>query len=85
MGGELKGLSKLTSDVRDELIYELKEKAATLGANAVVGLRWGEEDLLMLQRRRLIGEVVQSRRRPLQALSWLKARTSTFTFKLRLC
>ena len=41
MGGELKGLSKLTSDVRDELIYELKEKAATLGANAVVGLRWG--------------------------------------------
>ena len=40
MGGELKGLSKLTSDVRDELIYELKEKAATLGANAVVGLRW---------------------------------------------
>ena len=43
MGGELKGLSKLTSDVRDELIYELKEKAATLGANAVVGLRWGRE------------------------------------------
>ena len=41
VGGELKGLSKLTSDVRDELIYELKEKAATLGANAVVGLRWG--------------------------------------------
>ena len=40
VGGELKGLSKLTSDVRDELIYELKEKAATLGANAVVGLRW---------------------------------------------
>ena len=35
-------MSKLTSDVRDELIYELKEKAATLGANAVVGLRWGK-------------------------------------------
>ena len=49
MGGELKGLSKLTSDVRDELIYELKEKAATLGANAVVGLRWEEEDLYLLQ------------------------------------
>ena len=72
MGGELKGLSKLTSDVRDELIYELKEKAATLGANAVVGLRWGRRIyyLLMLQRRRLIGEVVQSRRRPLLAFSW---------------
>ena len=39
IGGEIKGLSKLTADVRDELIYELKEKAAILGANAIVGLR----------------------------------------------
>ena len=39
VGGEIKGLSKLTSDVRDELIQELKEKAAELGANAVIGLR----------------------------------------------
>jgi len=38
-GGEIKGLTKLTSDVREELIQELKEKAANLGANAVVGLR----------------------------------------------
>ena len=39
VGGEIKGLSKLTSDVRDELIQELKEKAAELGANAVIGVR----------------------------------------------
>ena len=39
VGGEIKGLSKLTSDVRDELIQELKEKAAELGANAIIGLR----------------------------------------------
>ena len=30
---------------------------------------------------RLIGEVVQSRRRPLLLLSWLKVPTSAFTFK----
>merc|ERR1712083_467186 len=39
VGGEIKGLSKLTSDLRDELLWELKEKAATARANAVVGLR----------------------------------------------
>ena len=39
VGGEIKGLSKLTSDVRDELIQELKGKAAELGANAIIGLR----------------------------------------------
>ena len=37
--GEVKGLSKLTSDVWDERLWELKEKAANIGANAVVGLR----------------------------------------------
>ena len=40
VGGEIKGMSKLTSDLRDELLWELKEKAANLGANAVVGLRY---------------------------------------------
>ena len=39
VGGEIKGMSKLTSDLRDELLWELKEKAANIGANAVVGLR----------------------------------------------
>ena len=39
VGGEIKGLSKLTSDIRDELLWEIKEKAANIGANAVVGLR----------------------------------------------
>ena len=42
VGGEIKGLSKLTSDVRNELIWELKEKAANDGANAIVGLRYQE-------------------------------------------
>ena len=40
VGGEIKGLSKLTKDVREELLQELREKAAELGANAVVGLRY---------------------------------------------
>merc|ERR1712066_437129 len=39
VGGEIKGLSKLTRDVREELINELKETAAEMGANAIVGLR----------------------------------------------
>merc|ERR1712025_1157634 len=39
VGGEIKGLSKLTSDVREELIAEIKQKAAQVGANAVVGIR----------------------------------------------
>merc|ERR1712038_1508939 len=38
-GGEVKGLSMLTSDLREELLQELKEKAAQAGANAIVGLR----------------------------------------------
>merc|ERR1712227_902805 len=29
----------MSSDIRDELIWELKEKAANIGANAIVGLR----------------------------------------------
>merc|ERR1712111_341689 len=39
VGGETKGLSKLTAAVRDELLWEMKEKAVELGANAVIGLR----------------------------------------------
>merc|ERR1712037_621251 len=31
VGGEIKGLSKLTSDVREELLVEIKQKAAELG------------------------------------------------------
>merc|ERR1712179_114339 len=39
VGGEVKGLSMLTSDLREELLQELKEKATQAGANAIVGLR----------------------------------------------
>ena len=39
VGGELKGMSKLTRTTRDELIAEAKEKAKELGANAITGLR----------------------------------------------
>merc|ERR1712192_45583 len=39
VGGEIKGLSKLTADIREELLWELKEKAVEAGANAIVGLR----------------------------------------------
>ena len=35
----IKGLSKLTSDIREELLLELREKAVQAGANAIVGLR----------------------------------------------
>ena len=38
VGGEVEGLTKLTSDTREELVWELKERAARLGANAVLGL-----------------------------------------------
>ena len=40
VGGEVKGLSKLTMDIREELLWELREKAVNLGANAIVGLRY---------------------------------------------
>jgi uncharacterized protein YbjQ (UPF0145 family) len=39
VGGEIKGLSKLTADIREELLLELREKAVQAGANAIVGLR----------------------------------------------
>merc|ERR1712059_22233 len=39
VGGELKGLSKLTQTIREELLYEIKEKAVEMGANAVIGIR----------------------------------------------
>ena len=38
VGGEVEGLTKLTGDTREELVWELKERAARLGANAVLGL-----------------------------------------------
>ena len=40
VGGEVKGLTKLTKDTRQELIEEAKEKAAEMGANAVCGIRF---------------------------------------------
>ena len=39
VGGEIKGLTKLTADIREELLWELREKAVQAGANAIVGLR----------------------------------------------
>ena len=40
VGGELKGLSKLTKDTRNELMEEAIEKAQDLGANALCGVRF---------------------------------------------
>ena len=40
VGGELKGLSKLTKDTRKELMEDAQEKAAELGANALCGVRF---------------------------------------------
>ncbi len=39
VGGELKGLTKLTRDTRNELIEGASEQALALGANAITGLR----------------------------------------------
>ena len=39
VGGEIKGMTKLRSELREELLSELKEKAENIFANAVVGLR----------------------------------------------
>merc|ERR1712165_363611 len=39
VGGELKGMSKLTRDTRNELIAEAEEQALEMGANAITGLR----------------------------------------------
>ena len=39
VGGEIKSMSKLTRDLRNELIFEAMEKANELGANAITGIR----------------------------------------------
>ena len=39
VGGELKGMSKLTRDTRNELIGDACEQAEKMGANAITGLR----------------------------------------------
>ena len=39
MGGELKSLSKLTRETRNELLAEAEEIAIGMGANAITGLR----------------------------------------------
>ena len=39
VGGEIKGLSKLTRDTRHELIQEASEQAQQMGANAITGIR----------------------------------------------
>ena len=39
VGGEIKGMSKLTRDARNELIQEASEQAKAMGANAITGIR----------------------------------------------
>jgi len=39
VGGEIKSMSKLTRDTRNELIAEAQEEAVGMGANAITGLR----------------------------------------------
>ncbi|MFD9891109.1 YbjQ family protein [Amycolatopsis sp. NPDC059027] len=39
-GGELKGLSKLLADSRNEALHRLSEEAMSYGANAVLALRF---------------------------------------------
>merc|ERR1711860_463223 len=39
VGGEIKGMSKLTRDTRNELIQEASEQALQMGANAITGIR----------------------------------------------
>ena len=39
VGGEIKGMSKLTRDTRNELIQEASEQALRMGANAITGIR----------------------------------------------
>ena len=38
VGGEVKNLTKMTKEMREELIMELVEKAHGLGANTVIGI-----------------------------------------------
>ena len=39
VGGEIKSMSKLTRDTRNELIQEASEQALQMGANAITGIR----------------------------------------------
>ncbi len=39
VGGEMKSLTKLTKDIRNELIAEAIGEAEAMGANAITGIR----------------------------------------------
>jgi uncharacterized protein YbjQ (UPF0145 family) len=39
VGGEIKSMTKLTKDLRNELILEAMEQAKSMGANAITGIR----------------------------------------------
>lgn len=39
VGGEIKSMSKLTRDTRNELIEEACQQATQMGANAITGIR----------------------------------------------
>ncbi len=46
IGGEIKEYTELMADAREEALRRLKEKAAKMGANAVVGLRFGTSSIM---------------------------------------
>ena len=44
-GGELKGMTTMLSDSRQEAIARLKEEALSKGANAIIAMRFDASDL----------------------------------------
>jgi len=44
-GGELKGYTELLSESRDEALQRLSEQARTLGANAVINVRFSTSSI----------------------------------------
>lgn len=44
-GGEISGLTKLTSDIRNELLNELLIQAQNIGANCIIAIRFETNQL----------------------------------------
>lgn len=44
-GGNIKGLTKLTAQVREEVLIEMRAAAKEIGANAIVGIKFETNEL----------------------------------------
>lgn len=45
LGGELKAYTELLDEARNEALHRMEKQAQTMGANAIIGVRFGSSDV----------------------------------------